>query len=255
MDIALQTSNVTVHYGKEPVLWEVNLSIPGGQIVGIIGPNGAGKSTLIKAALGIIPTISGHFSFLGKPLSQIQKQIAYVPQKEMIDWDFPITVFDVVLMGCYKGLFAWTTKSDRAKVWDALEKVGLTHVADRQIDALSGGQKQRLFFARAIVQEALIYFLDEPFQGVDATTEKVLMELLSSMRQKGKTIFIVHHDLSCLQRYFDSLIFLNRRVIAQGATDEVLTEKNLSNTFGKNSTILDEVFKLSLIQKTGQPIV
>lgn len=254
MSKAFEVDNLTVHYDREPVLWEVNLSVPENKIIGIIGPNGAGKSTLIKAALEIVPVMSGTISFFGLPLKKMRKEIAYVPQRGLIDWDFPITVFDVVLMGCYEKLFFWSGKNEKERVWGALEKVGLKEYANRQIDALSGGQKQRLFFARAIVQKASIFFLDEPFQGVDATTEKILMNLLQEMKEEGKTIFIVHHDLSCLQKYFDYLIFLHRRVIAEGPIDEVLTQENLCKTFGKNSSLLDEVFELSLIQKTGQPM-
>ena len=174
MNYALEVKNLTVHYDKQPVLWEIKVEVSAGRIVGIIGPNGAGKSTFLKSMLGIVKPLSGDISFFGLPFSKVQKRISYVPQKESIDWHFPITVFDVVLMGCYGklALFQRPRKEDKRDVWEALDKVGLASFAKRQIDELSGGQKQRLFFARAWVQKADIYFMDEPFQGIDMTTEK-----------------------------------------------------------------------------------
>jgi manganese/zinc/iron transport system ATP- binding protein len=249
---ALDIENVTICYENELVLGDVNVQIPPKKLVGIIGPNGAGKSSLLKASLGIISPLTGNIRFFGQHLKKYQKKIAYLPQKDAIDWNFPITVFDVVLMGRYRGLFSLTSKEDKQKVMEALERVGLLPLAKRQINALSGGQKQRLFLARAYVQDADLYFLDEPFQGIDLSTEKMLVETLKEMKQNGKTLFVVHHDLFSLKDYFDTLIMLNRRVIATGETNSVLTEKNLARTFGHHPALFEEAFQAKIKQKTGQ---
>lgn len=253
MQNAVDVSNLTVHYDKQTVLWDINFSISPGNIVGVVGPNGAGKTTLIKSLIGVVKPLSGKISFFGDKLSKIKKQIAYLPQKEAIDWDFPITVFDVVLMGKYGGIkwYQRIQEEDKKAARQALDKVGLLSFAHRQINELSGGQKQRLFFARALVQNAKIYFMDEPFQGIDLTTEKVLITLLQEMKEEGKTIFIVHHDLSSVIEYFTELILLNTRLVAAGAVSSVWTEENLGKTFGKHPSLLEEAFYLNVGKKKG----
>ena len=253
MDFALEADGLSVHYDKQPVLWDISLQVPSGKIIGIVGPNGAGKSTLLKTALNIVKPLSGSIRFYGKPFSKMKKKIAYVPQREMVDWDFPITLLEVVLMGRYGKLkmFQRARASDYLVAKEALDKVGLLPFAERQISELSGGQQQRLFFARALVQQADIYLMDEPFQGIDAATEKVLLSLLKEMKKEGKTIFLVHHDLSSLQEYFDMLILLNIRLVAFGKTEEVLTKENLCATFSKSPSLFEEAFYLKIVKKEG----
>ncbi len=250
---AFSASDLTAGYDKHVALWDLTFSIPCGRLVGIAGPNGAGKSTLLKAALGIVKPLSGHIQFFEKPASEMLQRVAYVPQRGSIDWDFPITVFEVVLMGRYNkmGMFRFTRSADKKAVSDALEKVGLAPYASRHISELSGGQQQRLFLARALVQDADLYLMDEPFQGLDLATEKLWIQILKKLVVKEKTILVVHHDLHTLREYFDSLILLNNRLVAYGKTEEVLTEKNLLLTFGKQDTLYEEVKKLSLKQYEG----
>ncbi len=243
----LSIDQLTVSYDKTPILWDLSFEVKSGQIVGIIGPNGAGKSTFLKAALGIVKPLSGAIRFWGKPIREVRSRIAYVPQKESVDWDFPITAFELVLMGRYGrlGFFRRLREADKKSAQDALEIVGMSAFGNRQISELSGGQQQRLFLARALVQDADVFLMDEPFQGIDKTTEKILIEILHSLKMKGKTIFIVHHDLNTFKEYFDSLIMLNNRLVAFGDTKEVLTERNLLLTFGKTDALLEEAKKLS----------
>lgn len=250
---ALQVHHLTVNYDKTPVLWDISLAIPQGVLVGVIGPNGAGKSTFIKAALGLIKPITGTVEFLGHPLKQMRQHIAYVPQRESVDWDFPITVRDLVLMGRYGrlGLFRWPREADRAAVNHYLDVVGMLNYADRQISQLSGGQQQRVFIARALLQEADIYFMDEPFAGVDLATETVLIQLLQQLRAKGKTVFVVHHDLGTMERYFNWTIMLNMRLIASGEVQQVFNPQNLNSTYGKNYALFDEAIKLSQQKQAG----
>ena len=250
---ALQVHQLTVNYDKTPVLWDISLHVPQGKIVGIIGPNGAGKSTFIKTVLGIVRPISGKVEFFDRPLSDVRRRVAYVPQRESVDWDFPITVSDLVMMGRYGslGLFHWPRKADRAAAEHYLEKVGMSAYADRQISQLSGGQQQRVFIARALVQEADIYFMDEPFSGIDAASEAAIMNILRQLRAKGKTIFVVHHDLNTVENYFDWLIMLNMRLVACGVTREVFNADTLNMAYGKSYAILDEALKLSQIRFTG----
>ncbi len=252
---AFSVNQLTVNYDKTPVLWDITLAIPAGTLVGIVGPNGAGKSTLIQAALGLLSPapISGTVKFFGAALDAVRLRVAYVPQRESVDWDFPITVIELVLMGSYGrlGLFRRPRRAD----WDAahfvLNQVGLTDLADRQISQLSGGQQQRVFLARALLQQADLYLMDEPFAGVDIATEKILIDLLRKLSAEGKTVCIVHHDLNTVESYFDWLIMLNLRLVACGPTAEVFNSRNLQLAYGKNHVLLDEAFKLSRERTTG----
>ena len=253
MDSIFTAEELNVNYEKTPVLWDLSFSIPKGLLVGIIGPNGAGKSTLLKAALGLVKPTSGKIEFFGSPLESVRQRIAYVPQRESVDWDFPITALQVVLMGRYGrlGWFGRPRKADREAARKALELVGMGDYAERQISQLSGGQQQRLFLARAFVQNPDIFLMDEPFAGVDLTTEKEIIELLKKQKELGKTIFIVHHDLPTVQTYFDWVILLNTRLIASGPTKEVFTGENLSRAFGKMPTLFDEAASLSVKKISG----
>lgn len=241
--LALEVHDMTVAYHRRPVLWDVDLQVPEGKLVGIIGPNGAGKTTLIKAALGLVPLASGKVEIYGRPYREQRRLIGYVPQRESVDWDFPLTVRDVVLMGTY-GRLGWFRRPRRAEreVADrCLEQVGMASFARRQISQLSGGQQQRVFLARALAEEARVYFLDEPFAGVDAATESAIVNLLQTMRSAGKTVFVVHHDLQTVRDYFDYVILLNMRLVACGPVDGTFTPDNLQNTYGGRLTLLDEV--------------
>lgn len=249
---ALVVEQLSVNYDKVPVLWDLNFSIPMGKLVGIIGPNGAGKSTLLKALLGIVKPLSGQVAFLGKPYKKIRRSIAYVPQRSAVDWDFPITVFDVVLMGRFgkRGLFKRIKQSDKEAVLRTLDMVGLSCFAHRQIGELSGGQQQRVFIARALAQEADVYLMDEPFAGVDMATEKVIVSIFDELRAKGKTLFVVHHDLNSVDQYFDWAILLNTSLIACGPVDEVFHKEMLLKTYGGYFAFLEEAAKMA--QKKNQ---
>ena len=251
--IALEAHQLTVNYDKTPVLWDISLKIPQGKLVGIIGPNGAGKSTFIKTALGLIKPISGKIEFFGKSLFDYRKKIAYVPQRESVDWDFPISVRDLVMMGRYGslGLFKWPKKSDFALVDHYIDLMGMSAFAKRQISQLSGGQQQRAFLARALTQEADIYFMDEPFTGVDMATETIIMKTLHQLKSEGKTVFVVHHDLNTVESYFDWLIMLNMRLVACGDVHEVFNSETLNTTYGKNYALFDEAIKLSQVKTKG----
>jgi manganese/zinc/iron transport system ATP- binding protein len=240
---ALLVNQLTVNYDRTPVLWDISLEIPQGVIVGIIGPNGAGKSTFLKTALGLLKPITGRVEFFGFPLEVSRSRVAYVPQRESVDWDFPITVFDLVLMGRYGqlGLFRHPREADKEAAWKTLELVGMEKFAERQIDQLSGGQQQRVFIARALMQEADIYLMDEPFAGVDLTTEKAMVDLFRKLRDTGKTLLIVHHDLASVESYFDWVIMLNLRLVACGKTEEMFSGLNLESCYGKNHIIFDEM--------------
>lgn len=244
---AFQAIQLNVNYDKTPALWDISLSVPQGKLVGIIGPNGAGKSTLVKAALGLVPPISGKVEFFGKRLKEVRQQVAYVPQRTSVDWDFPITVQDLVLMGRYGrlGLFRWPRKADRLAVEYYLDMVGIGALANRQISQLSGGQQQRAFIARALLQEADIYFMDEPFAGIDMASEAEIMKILHQLKNKGKTIFVVHHDLNTVETYFDWAILLNMRLIACGPIVQAFNQDTLNLTYGKNYALFDEALKLS----------
>ena len=241
--VPLEIHDLTVAYHKRPVLWGVDVEVPAGQLVGVIGPNGAGKSTLIKAAMGLLPVSSGWVKVFGQPVKDNLRRVGYVPQRESVDWDFPVSVIDVVLMGRYGhlGLFKRPRKEDREVARECLEKVKMLPYADRQISNLSGGQQQRVFLARALAQESDLYFMDEPFAGVDAATEAAIVTILQELKDQGKTLLVVHHDLPTAKTYFDSLLLLNMRVVAFGPTEEVFNYDLLQSTYGGRLTILSEV--------------
>lgn len=243
---ALEIHDLTVAFDKKPVLWNIDLTIPQGKLVGIIGPNGAGKSTLIKAVMGIVALSSGYVKVFDQDIDDVRSRISYVPQRESVDWDFPASVLDVVLMGRYArlGLFKRPRKADRDIAMDCLKKVGMEAFAHRQISQLSGGQQQRTFLARSLAQQADIYFMDEPFAGVDAATEKTIINLLRNMTQNQKTVMVVHHDLHSVSQYFDWVIMLNTRLVAFGPTETTFTQKNLHQTYGGKLTILSDVADL-----------
>ena len=239
----LEIHDLTVAYHKKPVLYGIDLVVPSGQLVGIVGPNGAGKSTLIKAILGLVPPSSGWVRIFGKPYRSNAKRVGYVPQRESVDWDFPVNVMDVVLMGRY-GHLGWLKrpgKVDREVAEACLEKVQMLPYAKRQISNLSGGQQQRVFLARALAQESDLYLLDEPFAGVDVATESAIVTILGQLRARGKTLMVVHHDLTTARNYFDMLLLLNMRMVDFGPTEEVFTYDKLQATYGGRLTILSEV--------------
>lgn len=243
MPPALEFHDLTVSYDRKPVLYGVDATIPQQSLTGIIGPNGAGKSTLIKAVMGLLPVQGGWTQVFGGPLDKCRERVAYVPQRSSVDWDFPVNVMDVVLMGRYGrlGLFRRPAAKDRAIAAEALEKVQMTAYATRQISQLSGGQQQRVFLARALAQEADLYLMDEPFTGVDAATESAIVTLLHDIRARGGTIVAVHHDLTTAPAYFDRLLLLNMRLIAVGTTEEVFTPELLQKTYGGRLTVLSEM--------------
>jgi manganese/zinc/iron transport system ATP- binding protein len=239
----LEIHDLTVAYHNKPVLWGIDLVVPEGKLVGIVGPNGAGKSTLIKAAMGMLPVSSGWVKVFGQPVKKNLCRIGYVPQRESVDWDFPVSVMDVVLMGRYghRGLLRRPTREDREIARACLDKVKMMPYANRQISNLSGGQQQRVFLARALAQESDLYFMDEPFSGVDAATESAIVTLLHELRSKGKTLLVVHHDLPTAKDYFDMLLLLNMRIVAFGPTKDVFNYDLLQKTYGGRLTILSEV--------------
>ncbi|MFQ3565934.1 MAG: metal ABC transporter ATP-binding protein [Aggregatilineales bacterium] len=231
---ALVVDDLTVAYHSKPVLWDVDLAVPEGVLMAIVGPNGAGKSTLIKAVLGLIPRAAGTALFYGKPYAQARSLVGYVPQRGSVDWDFPTSVIDVVTMGLYGklGWFRRPGRAEREQAMHALEQVGMADFADRQISQLSGGQQQRTFLARALVQDAQIYFMDEPFAAVDAVTERAIVAILRALRERGKTVLVVHHDLQTVTEYFDWVTLLNVEVIASGPAKAVFTSENLRRAYG-----------------------
>ena len=233
---AIQIDDLTVAYNYKPVLWDIDLTVPEGVLMAIVGPNGAGKSTLIKAILGIIDPIAGSVRVFGKAYKEQRKLVGYVPQKGSVDWDFPTTALDVVMMGTY-GQLGWIKRpgNDQKKAsLEALEKVGMLTFKNRQISQLSGGQQQRVFLARALVQDATVYLMDEPFQGVDATTEIAIINILKELRKRGKTVVVVHHDLQTVPEYFDWVTFLNVKKIATGPVKDIFNDDNLTKTYGIN---------------------
>ena len=238
----LEIHDMTVAYHRRPVLWDIDLIVPQGQLIGIVGPNGAGKTTLIKAVLGLLPLASGKVEIFGQPYDQQRHLVGYVPQRETVDWDFPVTALDVVLMGTYGrlGWFRRPGQAEKNRARECLDQVGMTAFADRQIRQLSGGQQQRVFLARALAQDAQVYFMDEPFAGVDAATEQAIVELLQELRANGKTVLVVHHELQTVKEYFDYVILLNMRLIAVGPVATTFTTANLQTTYGGRLTILDE---------------
>ncbi|MEL3972716.1 metal ABC transporter ATP-binding protein [Rossellomorea oryzaecorticis] len=239
---SVEIKGLTVAYHRKPVLIDVAFSVPKGKLIGIVGPNGAGKSTLIKAVLGLIPRSSGDVKIFDKSYSPKSKTVGYVPQRGSVDWDFPTNALDVVLMGRYGhlGWFKRPSKKDVAFAMECLDKVGMTQYASRQISQLSGGQQQRVFLARALAQEAEVYFMDEPFVGVDAATEKAIISLLNELKEQGKTVLVVHHDLQTVTEYFDWTLLLNRKTIAYGPTADVFNVDNLQLTYGGKLSFLEK---------------
>ena len=238
----LSIYDLTVAYHSKPVLWDVSVDVPAGKLVGIVGPNGAGKSTLIKAVMDLVPRASGRVLVFGKPYKQNRRRVGYVPQRESVDWDFPVSALDVVAMGLY-GKIGWclpVTRKYRKAALVALDRVGIADLASRQISHLSGGQQQRAFLARALVQDADLYLMDEPFAAVDAATERVIVQILHELKNAGKTILVIHHDLQTVVEYFDHVILLNMRIVAAGPTNITFTKQNLQKTYGGKLTLLDQ---------------
>ncbi|MGI9013128.1 MAG: metal ABC transporter ATP-binding protein [Phycisphaerales bacterium] len=238
---ALSIHDMTVAYQRKPVLWDVDLDVAPGSLVGIVGPNGAGKTTLIKACLDLIPRASGEVRMFGKQYKEQRHLVGYVPQRESVDWDFPVSALDVVTMGRY-GRIGWCRpipKADRAAALESLERVGLADLAHRQISRLSGGQQQRVFLARALAQDAQLYFMDEPFAAVDAATEQAIVKILRELQSRGRTVMVVHHDLHTVSEYFDYTLLLNMRIVAFGPTAEVFSDENLRKTYGGKLTLLE----------------
>ena len=244
-DAPLAVRGLTVSYGEKPAVFSVDATFAPNSMTAIIGPNGAGKSTLLKAALGVIPRLSGEVFVFGTPMEKVRERIAYVPQRASVDWDFPTTVMDVVQMGLYRrvGLLGRLSGRMTRKAWDCLDRVGMADFAGRQIGQLSGGQQQRVFLARALAQDADLYLLDEPFAGVDAATERAVVDVLKLLEAEGRTLIAVHHDLSTVRAYFDHVFLINVRSIAQGPVDSAFTTENLQATYGGRlaATHLDEL--------------
>jgi manganese/zinc/iron transport system ATP- binding protein len=245
-EIALETHNLTVSYNRRPVLWNVDFKLPAGQIIGIIGPNGSGKTTLLKAIMGLVKSSSGYVKIFDKDLDEVRERISYVPQRESVDWDFPASVMDVVLMGRYRAnnLFKRIRQKDRDLAAEALEKVNMLEYSDRQINQLSGGQQQRVFIARSLAQGADLYIMDEPFVGVDAATEEAILKLFSEMKAEGKTVIVVHHDLQTAKDYFDWIVLLNTRMVAAGPKEEIFKESLLQEAYGGKLDVLSKVGEL-----------
>ncbi len=242
----IEIHDLTVAYQTKPVLWGIDFTLPKGGLIGIIGPNGAGKSTLLKTIMGLNPINSGYIKIFDTSIQKVRQRIGYVPQRESVDWDFPTTVFDVVMMGRYQYMSFFSNKTkDKAIAMHCLAKVGMDALAQRQIGQLSGGQQQRVFLARALAQEADLYFMDEPFAGVDAATEAIIFSLLQKMtKEAGKTIIVVHHDLQSVRHYFDWLVMLNMHLVAVGPTHKVFQPALLQKTYGGKLTLLHEVENL-----------
>lgn len=241
-NVPLAIHDLTVAYQRKPVIWDVDLNIPEGKLVGIVGPNGAGKSTLIKACLELVPKTSGAVRIYGRPYREQRSLIGYVPQRETVDWDFPVSALDVVAMGLYGkiGWFRRVGQKHKKLALEALDRVGIAHLAERQISQLSGGQQQRVFLARALAQDARLYFMDEPFAAVDAATEQAIVELLHELKNRGRTCLVVHHDLATVTKYFDWLVLLNMRVVAAGESKAIFTRENLQKTYGGKLSLLDD---------------
>jgi len=239
----LEFHDVTVAYGRRPVLWNIDLAIDSPCLYAIIGPNGAGKSTLLKAALGLVPLAGGTVRFFGRPLAAVRRRVGYVPQRETVDWDFPVSVMDVVLMGTYPrlGWFRRPGAEDRRVARESLDRVGLADVADRQIGRLSGGQQQRVFLARALAQQADVYLLDEPMAGVDARSQERIFDVLSALKRGGKLVVVVHHDLRTAAEWFDAAALVDMRLVAAGPVSATLTPDNLRRTYAGHLDVLEEI--------------
>jgi len=242
----IEVHDLTVSYNNKPVLWNVDFTLPSSQMIGIIGPNGAGKSTLLKSLMDLVPSASGYIKLFNDDLDKVRHKISYVPQRESVDWDFPASVMDVALMGRYnpKNIFGRFSKEDKEIAIDCLKRVNMLDYANRQISQLSGGQQQRAFLARALAQQADLYLMDEPFAGVDASTEKSIVDLFLSMKKEGKTIIVVHHDLQSAIDYFDCVLLINTRLVASGSVKEVFTTELLQETYGGKLTLLTKIGEL-----------
>lgn len=241
--VPLSVYDLTVAYHRKPVIWDIEFDLPRGQLIGIVGPNGAGKSTLLKAVMDLIPRASGRVQVFGDTYKNNRHRVGYVPQRESVDWQFPVDALDVVTMGLYDEI-GWcmpVRKRHRQRAMDALERVGIAELAKRQISQLSGGQQQRTFLARALVQDADLYLMDEPFAAVDAATERAIVEILRELKSREKTAVVIHHDLQSVPEYFDYVILLNMRTVAHGPVAETFTPENLQKTYGGRLTLLDEV--------------
>jgi manganese/zinc/iron transport system ATP- binding protein len=236
---AVEIKNLTVAYDANPVLWDVDLLIEQQVVMGLVGPNGAGKSTLLKSVLGLTPRLAGEICVMGQPFESNRKLISYVPQRSTIDWDFPTTVLDLVMMGTYGrlGWFRRPSRQEKADSMAALEKLSMQDFANRQISELSGGQQQRAFLARSFVQNAPIYFLDEPFAGVDVTTERAIVDFLHELRDQGKTIVVVQHDLSTVGKYLDQITLINQSIVASGNVSEVFNDETIDATYSSEGKV------------------
>jgi manganese/zinc/iron transport system ATP- binding protein len=241
-NVPLSIDDLTVAYQRKPVIWDVELDVQAGSLLAVVGPNGAGKSTLLKACIELIQPVSGRVQFFGGLYREMRDRVAYVPQRESVDWDFPISTLDVVTMGLYRQI-GWcrpVRRRHRDAAREALERVGIADLAKRQISQLSGGQQQRTFLARALVQQADLYLMDEPFAAVDAATEKAIVDILRDLKAEGKTAVVIHHDLQTVREYFDHVVLINMRVVASGAVQDVFTPENLQKTYGGRLTLLDQ---------------
>jgi len=251
---ALELHNLTVMYDSKPVLWNVDYEVPSKKLVGIVGPNGSGKTTMLKSIMGLLSPSSGYVKIFDQDLAQVRDRVAYVPQRGSVDWDFPINVFDTVLMGRFKRnrLFQRSSREDKEIAMECLKKVQMEKFVKRQISQLSGGQQQRVFIARALAQQADLYLMDEPFAGVDAATESAILDILQDMQAAGKTIIVVHHDLQTVAQYFNWLVMLNTRLIASGPVEQVFVPDILEQTYGGNMSILSQV--MELVHKQAHPV-
>ena len=243
---AIEVHNLTVSYHRKPVLWDIDFQLPKGKLIGVVGPNGSGKTSLLKAIMGILEPDSGYVNLFGEKLEDVRDRVSYVPQRESVDWDFPASVMDVVEMGRFRknNIFRRLSNHDKNLATQALEKVNMLDLARRQISQLSGGQQQRVFIARALAQQADLYLMDEPFAGVDASTEEAILTLLSEMRNEEKTVVIVHHDLQTAYDYFDHIVLLNTRLVATGPKEEVFTSELLQEAYGGQLTVLSRIGEL-----------
>lgn len=252
---AIEVHDLTVAYRTRPVLWDIDVAFPEGRLIAIVGPNGAGKSTLLKAILGLVKPITGWVKVFDAPYEQRRSWVGYVPQRESVDWDFPTNALDVVRMGLYGGL-GWVRRPGRHEreiALSCLEHVGIRELAHRQISQLSGGQQQRVFLARALAQQARLYLMDEPFAGVDATTERAILSLLHELKGEGRTVVAVHHDLQTVAEYFDHVVLLNMRLVAAGPVEQAFTPENLHQTYGGRLTVLTQATEALLEARAVDP--
>lgn len=252
---AIEVHDLTVAYHTQPVLWDIDVRLPEGKLIAIVGPNGAGKSTLLKAILGLVQPITGWVKVFGAPYRKRRSWVGYVPQRESVDWDFPTSALEVVTMGLY-GHLGWLRRPKQAhrdKALECLEQVGIRELAGRQISQLSGGQQQRVFLARALAQEARLYLMDEPFAGVDATTERAILSLLQELRSRGRTVVAVHHDLQTVAEYFDHVLLLNMRLVASGPVESTFNTENLQRTYGGKLTVLTQAAEALFAARAQDP--